>query len=107
MQGLLAQLQQAGFTVDVANDLAEARRTFFQAGGHDCVVLGPDLRPGLARDAVRSLLGLDPDLALATFGPELHKQRPAHQAVLSSLHPSSRAGTGALLRFLRHLRPRG
>lgn len=103
MQGLLAQLQQAGFAVDVASDLAEARRTFFQAGGHDCVVLAPDLRPGLARAAVRSLLGLDPDLALATYGPELRERRPARQAVLASLHPGSRAGAGALLRFLRRL----
>lgn len=106
MQGLLSRLQQAGYAVDVARDLAEARRTFFQAGGHDCVVLGPDLRPRLAQDAVRSLLGLDPDLALATYGPELRERRPARQAVLASLHPSSRAGAGALLRFLGHLRAR-
>jgi len=107
MQGLLDRLHQEGIAVDVATDLAEARRLFFGAGGHDCMVLGPDVRPGLARDVVEALLALDPDLALASFGPRLDAMdRPARRAVLASLHPSSRAGAGALLRFLRQLRLR-
>jgi len=104
MHGLLARLQQEGLAVDVAKDLGEARTVFFGAGGHDCVVLAPDLRPGFARDVVQSLLGIDPELALATFGPALAgPSRPSRRAMLQSLHPSSRAGTGALLRFLQQL----
>ncbi|HEX5053829.1 MAG TPA: hypothetical protein VFZ65_18770 [Planctomycetota bacterium] len=104
MQTLLQALQAQGITVDVAVDLAGARRLFFGAGGHDCLVVGPDVRPGLAARVLESLRTVDPHLSTATFGPDLRQQAaPLRSARLAGFHPGSRAGAGALLRFLRTL----
>lgn len=107
MQALLRQLHEAGFTVDVARGLAEARQLFFGAGGHDCLVVGPDVRPALASRVLQSLRTVDPELPTATFGPDLRRaEAPTRTAMLAGFHPGSRAGAGALLRFLRGLRHR-
>lgn len=103
MGALLQTLRQEGLHVDTAGDLQAARTTFFGAGGHDCLVVGPDVRPGLAQKVASSLGTVDPALAMATFGPELQDARTSRTARLGSFHPSSRAGQGALLRFLRTL----
>lgn len=106
MQPLLAHLRQLGMHVDVATGIADARTLFFGTGGHDCLVIAPDVRPGVANQVAQSLRAIDPGLPLATFGGGLAGQpRRAHDAVLA-LHPGSRAGTGALVRFLRALRLR-
>lgn len=107
MQSLLAHLRQLGMQVDVASDLVGARALFFGAGGHDCLVIAPDVRPGVAAQVAQSLRSVDPELPMATFGPELGgPPRKAHQAMLAGFHPGSRAGAGALLRFLRGMRRR-
>ena len=49
MQALLAALRQSGIEVDVASDLQAARSSFFGAGGHDCLVIAPDVRPGMVQ----------------------------------------------------------
>jgi hypothetical protein len=102
MQPLLQQLRRLGMHVDVAADLVGARALFFSTGGHDCLVVGPDVRPGVAARVARSLRSVDPELPMATFGPQLGGAgRPARNAVLAGFHPGSRAGAGALVRFLR------
>jgi hypothetical protein len=102
MRPLLQHLQRLGMHVDVASDLAGARSLFFTTGGHDCLVVAPDVRPGVAARVARSLRSVDPELPMATFGPELGgSPRPARRAQLAGFHPGSRAGTGALVRFLR------
>ncbi len=107
MQALLRLLQSEGIVVDVATDMASARRLFFGAGGHDCLVLAPDVRPGLAAQVLHALRTVDPDLPTATFGPYVRRSdSPTRTAMLAGFHPSSRAGAGALLRFLRALRLR-
>lgn len=107
MQALLQQLHDEGIRVDVARSLADARQMFFGAGGHDCVLLGPDVRPGLAHQVLHSLRMVDPELPSATFGPDVRQpDAPTRTAMLAGFHPSSRAGAGALLRFLRGLRRR-
>ena len=107
MQALLAHLRQLGMLVDVVTDLADARARFFSAGGHDCLVIAPDVKPRVATQVARSLRTVDPELPMSTFGPQLGgPSRRAHEAVLAGFHPSSRAGTGALLRFLRGMRRR-
>ncbi len=104
---LLDALRAAGLGVDVASDLASARALFFGAGGHDCLVVGHDVRPGVATAVLQALRAVDPDLATATFGPTLaHAVTPRRHARLAAFHPTSRAGTGALLRFLRGLAQR-
>lgn len=104
MQSLLTHLRQLGMHVDVTHDLAGARTLFFGQGGHDCLVIAPDVRPGIATAVATSLRAIDPELAMATFG-SAQPERRAHQAVLG-FHPGTRAGTGALVRFLRSLRLR-
>ena len=72
--------------------------------GHDCLVVAPDVRPGLAQQVFEALRTIDPELAMASFSRKLGDEgRPARQARLAAFHPASRAGTGALLRFLRSL----
>lgn len=107
MQPLLLHLRSHGFSVDLANDLASAQRLFFGAGGHDCLVVAPDVRPGLVGQVLQSLRTVDPKLPTATFGPGLQRRSSSiRTAMLAAFHPGSRAGTGALLRFLRGLSPR-
>jgi hypothetical protein len=107
MAALVAGLRQSGYAVDVVRDAAEARTAFFASGGHDCLVVAPDVRPGLARAIAASLRTVDPELPMATFGPSLGEaERPAHEARLAGFHPGSRAGIGALLRFLGALERR-
>src|SRR5690606_23188556 len=104
MEPLLAALRLAGCRVDVARDVASARALFFGAGGHDCLVVGPDVPPGIAKRVLESLRGVDPALATASFGPALRRlEAPTRTAHLAAFHPTSRAATGALLRFLRNL----
>ena len=104
MQALLEGLREQQVAVDVATDLACARRLFFGSGGHDCIVLAPDVAPGLASRVLASLRSIDPDLASATFGPAVSARGCASRtATLAGYHPGSRAGIGALLRFLAGL----
>jgi hypothetical protein len=104
---LLQHLRRLGMQVDVAADVASARALFFSTGGHDCLVVGPDVQPGVAARVARSLRSVDPELPMATFGPQLGAAgRPARHAVLAGFHPGSRAGAGALVRFLRAVRMR-
>ncbi|MFY9342651.1 MAG: hypothetical protein WAT39_09190 [Planctomycetota bacterium] len=106
MRGLLAQLRGLGMHVDTAQGGADARTTFFAAGGCDCLVIAPDVRPGVAKAVLQALRCLDPELALASFCSSPDPGHRSLQVSLASYHPSSRAGTGALLRFLRTLRLR-
>ena len=107
MKGLLGQLQQSGFVVDVARDLPAARTVFVASGGHLCVLVGPDVAPGLADAIVDSLREVDPELPAVRFGPRHQRDEAEPKTASLSFHPSSRAGMGAFLRFLRNLPERG
>lgn len=107
MQALLLALRASGYGVDVARDLAAARQLFFGAGGHHCVLVGPDVAPGIAGAVVDSLREVDPLLPAVTFGPALGRGRARRRTTTVSFHPGSRAGVGALLRYLRDLPERG
>ena len=103
MHALLNLLREQGLQVDTVDGLAKARTSFFGAGGHDCLIIGPDVKPGVAIRVANSLRAVAPELAMATFGPELSNRSVMRTAHLGSLHPSSRAGQGALMRFLNSL----
>ena len=103
MHALLELLRQEGLHVDSVSDLHAARTSFFGSGGHDCLVIAPDVKPGIAAKVAVSLGQIDPGLAIATFGPELSDRSVVRTAKLGAFHPSSRVGQGALLRFLRTL----
>jgi hypothetical protein len=106
MRPLLSHLQGLGIVVDVVNDLASARASFFSSGGHDCLVIAPDVRPGIASQVAQSLRSVDPELPMATFGPAVGDNAKSRLAMLAAFHPGSRAGTGAFLRFLHGVRLR-
>lgn len=104
MRSLLSHLRRLGCTVDPVRTLAAARAAFASAGGHQVLLLGPDVLPALGEQVLRSLRALDPDLAVASFGPRCAGlEQPLRSTVLGQTHPSSRAGVGALLRWLRGL----
>jgi hypothetical protein len=107
MQALLTALSDLGFTVDVVKDAAAARTAFFSSGGHHCVVFGPDVTPGVAGAIARSLREVDPALPALSYGPRVDNQGQESRTESIGLHPGSRAGQGALLRFLAELPERG
>ena len=107
MQTLLDHLRKAGFMVDTARDLESARQLFFGSGGHHCVIMGPGVAPGTAGAVVDSLREVDPDLPAVTFDPRLTRSHASSRTTALGFHPSSRAGVGALLRFLHAMPERG
>jgi hypothetical protein len=101
----MASVREAGMAVEVVHDAAAARGAFFRSGGHDCLVIGPTVARDLAAAVAATLQAVDPDVSIANFGPPLAAApRPTRVVRLHGLHPASRAGVGALLRFLRTLR---
>ncbi len=107
MQSLIGALQESGFAVDVARDLASARKIFFGSGGHHLLMVGPDVAPGVAGAIVHSLREVDPELPAITFGPSIDRGQPRSPTTAVGFHPGSRAGKVALLHFLRELPERG
>jgi hypothetical protein len=107
MRSLLALLRRNGCDVDVVADLEAACGAFCGVGGHQILLVGPDVPEAVAQQVVRALRQVDPGLPAASFGPRWSAcPGPAPNAVLAGLHPSSRAGAGALLRWMRGLRER-
>ena len=103
LAGLLASLERMGFRVDLARDPGAARVAFFQSGGHELLVLAPDVAPGLARRVLNSLRQVDPDLPVITYGDPLSRELRPRGVTALHLHPSSRAGLGAFLRVVGKL----
>ncbi len=99
--GLVSELSARGLRVDQVNTLEELRMAFFQRGGHEFLILAPELSPNIACAAVNTLRAVDPGLPLIVFGESLSRQNwSAPVTRLSSYHPSSRAGLGAVLRTI-------
>ncbi len=107
MQALIAGLRTAGFQIDTAVDLAGARRMFLQSGGHHCLMIGPDVADATARSVLGSLREVDPELPAVTFGRPVPGICAPSRTSRLNFHPASRAGIGALLRFLRSMPERG
>lgn len=98
---LCLALEQHGVRVSIATDLAALRTAFFESGGHDALLLGPDLPAGAARTAAESLLAVDLELRVVAIGPDHARSALPHQvARLTAHHPASRAGVAAVLRAL-------
>ena len=101
MANLIETLIARGIQVDVAKDRSEALQTFFAAGGHQLLLLGPELAPGTAWRIFRALREVDPELRAVAFGERLARSGPPSGVLtLASFHPSSRAALGAVLRSL-------
>ena len=107
MQALIAGLRTAGFSVDTATSLGDAHKAFFGCGGHHCLMIGPDVPVVTASSVLGSLREVDPDLPAVTFGREVQCAVAPSRTSRLGFHPGSRAGIGALLRFLRTMPERG
>ncbi len=101
---LLRAVAEADCGADLAADLAEARQLFFEQGGHQLLVLAPDLSPGSARRIVGDLRALDPELGVVAFADRQLGTAPCPRSTrASAFHPASRAGIGAVLKALQRL----
>ena len=103
LKGLLTSLEEMGFRIDLAEDPQSARLAFFQSGGHQILLLAPDVPPGIARQVLGSLQNLDPDLPVIAYGDCLTRKPLPPGVTALKFHPSSRAGLGALLRVMKKL----
>ncbi len=103
LKGLLTSLEEMGFRIDLAEDAQSARLAFFQSGGHQILLLAPDVPPGIARQVLGSLQNLDPDLPVIAYGDCLTRKPLPPGVTALRFHPSSRAGLGALLRVMKKL----
>ncbi len=92
-----------GFGIDQAADPDAARLAFFQCGGHEALVLAPDVAPGVGRRVLDNLRHMDPNLPVIVYGTPLSREPHLKGVTFMNLHPSSRAGKGAFLRVLRGL----
>lgn len=103
LDSLLRELGTLGFGIDRAADPSTARLAFFQCGGHEVLVLAPDVAPGVGRSVLATLRYMDPDLPVIVYGKPLPREQQLPGVTFLNLHPSSRAGKGAFLRVLRDL----
>ncbi len=100
MESLQHALAEKGIRMDLAQDMESARQNFFDRGGHDLLVLGPDLTPKTAMQLIENLQALDPDLPIVIFGSDLLRHEEINGCTRLSYHPSSRAAVGALMKIL-------
>ena len=100
MHALSNALASRGMHVDLVRDLAEMRLAFFQRGGHDALLIGPDVPAALAHSAASSLVALDARIRVLSFAT-LDGDRPAGHVRSIQLHPSSRAALFTVLREVR------
>lgn len=101
---LCTALEQHGVAVDLACSAEQARALFLDRGGHQLLVIGPDVGQGMAWQVLRSLRSADPQLLAAAFGTESFRGNPPDGFTrIPDFHPSSRAGIGALLKILSRL----
>ncbi|MBK8976523.1 MAG: hypothetical protein IPM29_11450 [Planctomycetes bacterium] len=103
LRKLAQSLRDEGHRVDLVHALDELRDAFFHSGGHDALLLGPDLPAGLARRAIDCLAAIDDALRILSFGrcgADNARVRRIH-----SFHPSSRAALGAVLAMIAERDP--
>jgi len=101
LAALLRAAHSAGAVAHAARDLGEARATFLARGGVDLVVIAPDAALQVADRVARLVWALDPRVEILVFGRELLRSA-AHPNVhrIAELHPTSRAGLGAVRRHV-------
>ena len=104
MAALIEALDEHGVRADLVHALHEARNTFLARGGHQLLVLAPDLPPASARQISASLKRVDPSLSVVAFG-EPGSPGPNEPGSPRRIlyHPSSRAAVGAVLKALHDL----
>jgi hypothetical protein len=95
-------LAREGLHLDVVSSLAELRAAFFRCGGADALLLGPDLTPARAVEALDQLHQIADRLPSLAFGETLGRAlRDRADVRTVSFHPGSRAALGAVVRAVR------
>lgn len=101
LAALLRTIRAAGGSGRAVADLGAARERCLARGGTDLLVIAPDAKPALAEKVARALRDLDPGLEIVVFGREvLRNSLTTGLHRISELHPTSRAGLGALRRHV-------
>lgn len=98
--GLSAALADAGVRVDRVASMAESHARFFECGGHDALLVTPEVPAGLSAEVARNLRCLDADLLVMVFGAAQLREPALRRVARLHYHPGSRAGIGAVLKLL-------
>lgn len=97
---LSAALADAGIRVDNATSMAESHARFFECGGHDALLVAPDVPLRLSAAVAHNLRELDDELLLVVFGEAQLREPTLRRVTRLCYHPTSRAGIGAVLKLL-------
>lgn len=102
MDGLRSTLEGLGHGFDVTRSRGEALARFFATGGHDALLLAPDVAPGMAWALAAAIVDMDPDIPVVAFGTQLARSpnRLPQATMVTDHHPDSRAGEAAVLHAL-------
>lgn len=98
-------LKDLAVSIEIVHDVPDALRAFQDRGGHDALVLAPDVAPAIANEAMERLRSVDARLVVIVFGRNLllHQKRVLR---LGGHLPNTRAGAFALWRGLHVAAPR-
>lgn len=101
LAALVRAIRQAGGRGRTVVDLAAARARCLARGRVDLLVVAPDAKPAFADRVARALRDLDTRLEIVVFGREMLRHgAPSGVHRIAELHPTSRAGLGALRRHV-------
>jgi hypothetical protein len=97
---LVRALRRRGLEVERVDGLAALRAAFARAGGHDALVIAPDVPLTLAREAIATLRAVDPRLVVVTFDGGDGAAVPESDLHLAGLHPAAPVACGAIVRAM-------
>lgn len=101
LAALLRATRAAGARAYAAVDVDGARSHFLARGRLDLLVIAPDATPAAAAAVAEAIWAVNPEVEIVVFGRELLRRTTlAHLHRIADLHPTSRAGLGALCRHL-------
>ena len=101
LAALLRAVHAGGARAFAASDVDRARAHFLARGHLDLLVIAPDTPPQVADDVARAVWAVNPEVEVVVFGRVLLRGAAlAHVHRIAELHPTSRAGLGALRRHL-------
>ncbi len=101
LAALLRAAHHAGAVGCSALDIDAARARILRRGGLDVLVIAPDTSQHVADAVSRTIWAVDPRVDIVVYGRELLRATThANVHRIAELHPTSRAGLGALRRHI-------
>ncbi len=95
---LAVALRCRGLLVDEVTDLFAARAAFMARGGHDALVVAPDVPVAIAREVAAALREVDPRVEIVVFGE--HGLGMVGERRVRGLHPAAPVACGAVVKAL-------